>query len=306
MRVMAAEEKASLTGPGEGLTMRTYTGPIRRSGRATRTRRPPSSRMPNASASNMRNRSMSKSPRQKRKRRASYFRRGRQRNSKSPMNTRSGSRRSAPRSSSTSSPSSRAHGKWSAAWQLANAQMQKQAEQSRDQIAGQLEQLFSDPSKYMQNRAKQMMMDIIANWVQQLEQSNPRMQGILGGLLGQNKMPVGSPRQGIMGLFGTAQHQHGESLGMPTGELGTAGSTLTSAGMTLSSSGTMLMNAAQQISMAASQMGVGNPMASGGFGGLGGSGHVIHRVADQRLPTGCLRYSAVQPRHRELQVPAAG
>ena len=158
-----------------------------------------------------------------------------------------------------------------AAWQLANAQMQRQAEQSRDQIAGQLEQLFSDPSKYMQNRAKQMMMDIIANWVQQLEQSNPRMQGILGGLLGQNKMGVGSPRQGIMDMFGAHRAQPmSESLGMP--QLDAAGSTLTSAGMTLSSSGTMLMNAAQQISVAASQMGVGNPMASGGFGGLGGSG----------------------------------
>ncbi len=50
--------------------------------------------------------------------------------------------------------------------------------QERDRLAGQLSSFFDNPSKYMQQRAKQVMFDIMANWMQQVEQTSPRLQGI--------------------------------------------------------------------------------------------------------------------------------
>ena len=61
-----------------------------------------------------------------------------------------------------------------------------------------------------------MMMDIIANWVVQLEDSKSRVGGAVAGLLGQNKMGTGSPKQAIMEMFGAHHAQPmSESLGMP-------------------------------------------------------------------------------------------
>ncbi len=69
-----------------------------------------------------------------------------------------------------------------AARQLETAQMQKQAQSMRDELAGKLSGFFSDPSKFMEKQAESMMMKIIANWVMQLGdfQHNPALQMMFG------------------------------------------------------------------------------------------------------------------------------
>ena len=155
---------------------------------------------------------------------------------------------------------------------LAAAQMQKQMEGMRDQVAGQLQSLFDGPQKYLENRAKQMGLDIVANLVTQMMQSNPAVGGAIGGILGLNKMgtqanPIAALTQmfhpgGVAGSVGPSSSAAGSTLI-------SAGSTLSSAGATLSSSGTMLASSASQLQAAASTL---MGLSSGGAGGGGGFG----------------------------------
>ena len=48
-------------------------------------------------------------------------------------------------------------------------------EHTRDQIATQLGDLFNDPANYMKKRAEDLMFQIMANWMLQAEQTNPRL-----------------------------------------------------------------------------------------------------------------------------------
>jgi hypothetical protein len=156
---------------------------------------------------------------------------------------------------------------------LAAAQMQKQMEGMRDQVAGQLQSLFDGPQKYLENRAKQMGLDIVANLVTQMMQSNPEVGGAIGGILGLNKMgtqanPIAALTQmfhpgGVAGAGGIGAGGAGGSA------LISAGSTLSSAGTTLSSSGTMLASSASQLQAAASTL---MGLSSGGAGAGGGFG----------------------------------
>lgn len=170
-------------------------------------------------------------------------------------------------------------------YKLAMAQMEKAAEQTRDQLASQLSSFFSDPSGYLKKRAEDLMFQILANWMLQLMTFNKTAGGLLGGLFGMNGQMSTSTNPGaaLGSIFGIHSSTHGamnESLGIPGG-LGTAGTTLTSAGTTLSSAGTTLSSsgtmltssatalssAATALSTAASQM----SMSGGGGGaGLGG------------------------------------
>ena len=82
--------------------------------------------------------------------------------------------------------------------------MQKQTEQTRDQLASQLESLFSDPKKYIENKAKQMVADILANWLQQLMQFNNGASNLLKWLFGQGPQMNTStnPLSAIGSVFG--------------------------------------------------------------------------------------------------------
>ncbi len=140
--------------------------------------------------------------------------------------------------------------------------MQKQAEQSRDQLAGQLESFFDNPAKYMEQRAKKVMFDIMANWLEQVSETNPKLQGMLGGIFGLNKVGTGSPANALGTLFGTnhpAAATH-ELAGAP--QLSVAGNTLQAAGVNL--------NAAARALLAAS--GTAHGPAGVGHGGVGAGG----------------------------------
>jgi len=166
-----------------------------------------------------------------------------------------------------------------AAWELANAEMVRQTEQSRDQIAGQLKSLIDNPAKYMEERAKTVMLDIFANWIQQAEENNPKLQGILGGILGQNKVGTGSPQNALGQLFGIGSHapQHsalGASPALNAQPLEVAGSTLTQSGTVLFQAGSNLSAAAQALygvaSTTAGAAGVGpGGVVSGGSSAAG-------------------------------------
>ena len=156
-----------------------------------------------------------------------------------------------------------------AAWVLAGSEMERAAQESRDRLASQLSSFFDNPAKYMQQRAKQVMFDIMANWMQQAEQASPRLQGIFGAVFGQNQVGTGSPQHALSHLFGMG----GTAGAGGNSALTSAGSTLTSAGATLSSSGTMLASSAMALSQAATMWesalysGGGGTSAGGGGGG---------------------------------------
>lgn len=145
-----------------------------------------------------------------------------------------------------------------AAWTLANAEMVKQSEQARDQLAGQLKSLFDNPAKYMEERAKQVMFDIFANWLQQAEQNSPRLQGVLGGILGQNKVGTGSPQHALGQLFGLHGAQQSTLSAQP----------LELAGNTLNIAGSNMITAASTL-LAAGQLFLGRSSTSGDTGASG-------------------------------------
>lgn len=126
-----------------------------------------------------------------------------------------------------------------AAYQLAQAEMVRQTEQTRDQLAGQLQSFFDNPAKYMQQRAKQVMFEILANWTQQLENNKPRLQGLVGGIFGQNKVGTGSTGHALGQLFGA----HG-AQGAGSGDLQVAGTSLNAAGLSLQASSQTIYQAA--------------------------------------------------------------
>ena len=157
---------------------------------------------------------------------------------------------------------------------LANAQMQKQAEQSRDQIAGQRQSMFDNPAKYLENRGKQMMFDLLANWVQQLMQFNSTAGGILGGIFGTNSKTMSTsnnPLEAIGSVFG--MHMGHSGTAGAASPMASMGSTLGSAGSTLSSSGTMLASSATQLSSAATAL-MSASQAMSGAGGSTGAGPI--------------------------------
>jgi len=141
----------------------------------------------------------------------------------------------------------------------------------------------------MENRAKQMMFDILANWTMQLMQYNDTAKGLLGWLFGMGPQMststnVGQALGSVFGIHtGTAgtRGPMSETLGLPAGlntsslgtTLTTAGTSLNAAGNTLSSSGTMLTTSANQLDGAATALqSAASAMQSSGSTGSGGDG----------------------------------
>lgn len=166
-----------------------------------------------------------------------------------------------------------------AAVDLESAEMQKQAQQTRDQIAGQLDSLFSDPGQYIENRAKQTMEKIVANWLMQLMQFNGAASGILKWLFGMGPdMPTngstgsqlgtifGVPMSGTAGITSGGGLSGTASMTTAVTTLSTAGTSLNTSGTTLSTAGTSLNSAAAALTSAASTL----SMAGSGGGGGGG------------------------------------
>jgi hypothetical protein len=166
-----------------------------------------------------------------------------------------------------------------AAWQLANGEMERQQQATRDQLAGQLSSLFDNPARYMEERAKKLMFDILANWMMQLSEAKGPMGSTLAWIFGLNpEMSTSTnPKTALGSIFGSHGATHGAAgaggtatLNAAGSTLSTAGSTLNAAGTTLSSSGTMLASAAQSLTSAA--MHVGSLASGGGAGGGAGFG----------------------------------
>src|ERR1039458_3118509 len=164
----------------------------------------------------------------------------------------------------------------------AGAEMDKQQEETRDKLAGALTSLFDNPAKDMEDRAKKLMMDILANWMMQLTEAKGPMGSTMAWIFGMNpemststnpKTALGSifaPQHGAAGAAGVGGSS---TLSAAGSTLSSAGSTLNAAGSTLSSSGTMLASAAQSLTSAAMAVGSMTAQASGGAGaGFGGGG----------------------------------
>jgi hypothetical protein len=166
-----------------------------------------------------------------------------------------------------------------AAWQLANGELERQQQASRDRLAGEMSSLFDNPSKYLENRGKQIMMDMLANWMMQISEAKGPMGSALSVLFGMNpEMSTSTnPKTALGSIFAPQHHGAAGAGGTATlsaagSTLSTAGSTLNAAGTTLSSSGTMLASAAQSLASAAMQVGSlasGGGVGAGGFGGGG-------------------------------------
>jgi hypothetical protein len=153
-----------------------------------------------------------------------------------------------------------------AARQLEAAQLQKETQQMRDELAGKLGSFFQDPMKFMEKQAESMMMKIIANWVMQLGdfQHNPALQMMFG--MGPNVPAPGasSGGSGLMKMLGAGGH------GASTTSLSAPATQLSSAGSTLGTAGSVLIAAAGDLSSAGSTL--ATAMGMGGFGGGGWSG----------------------------------
>lgn len=161
----------------------------------------------------------------------------------------------------------------------ASAEMEKEQEQTRDKLAGALTSLFDNPAKYMEQRGKQLMMDILANWVMQLTEAKGPMGSAMAWVFGMNpEMSTSTnPKTALGSIFGshssTAAHGaagvgQGSTLATAGSSLTSASSTLNAAGATLSSSGTGLLSAAEALSFAADH--IATIAAAGGAGGGGG------------------------------------
>ena len=160
----------------------------------------------------------------------------------------------------------------------AAAEMEKAQQQTRDKLAGSLTSLLDNPSKYIEQRGKQIMMDMLANWMMQITEAKGPMGSALSVLFGMNpEMSTSTNPKTALGSIFAPQHGAAGAGGSSTlsaagSTLSSAGSTLNAAGTTLSSSGTMLASAAQSLTSAAMQVGSlasGGGVGAGGFGGGG-------------------------------------
>jgi hypothetical protein len=143
-----------------------------------------------------------------------------------------------------------------AAWQAASAQMQKDAEETRDKLASSLSSLFSNPEQFFEKRAMDAAFQMMANDLMSYFKNSGAGSSILQWLfgMGPEMSTSANPMTDIKSLFGGS---HGGGIG--------AGASLTSAGSTLMSAGQLQLTAA-----AALQSAAGALQLAGGGGGLGG------------------------------------
>jgi hypothetical protein len=151
-----------------------------------------------------------------------------------------------------------------AASAVANAQMVKQMQQTRDQLASQLQSFFQHPEQYIEKRAMDTAFQYAANGLLQLFQkdhNNPAMGG-LAWLFGMNGQASTSIDPGTFGksLFGMG--------GTGIGSMAQVSTTFTAAGTTMSTAASTFLTAVQMFQSSVGQAG----LAPGGLGfGLSGA-----------------------------------
>jgi hypothetical protein len=158
----------------------------------------------------------------------------------------------------------------------ASAEMEKQQEETRDKIAGALTSLMDNPAKYMEQRGKQLMTDMLANWMMQLTEAKGPMGSTMAWIFGMNpEMSTSTNPKTALGSIFAPQHHGAAGAGGSTLSAGdhalvSAGSTVNAAGDTLNTAGLKLSAAADVISAAMQGFGSGAAPGAGGGGGGGG------------------------------------
>ena len=157
---------------------------------------------------------------------------------------------------------------------LAGAQMEKAAQQTRDRTADALGDLFSDPTGFLEKRAKDMMYKVLANGLMSatnnLQSDSGKWIAEILGMGPDMKAPTGTAGAGIAG--GSPLTQSATSLTSAGTTLSTSGTNLGTAGTTLNNSGTSLQTAATALQNAASALTSAQGSGGGGGGFTGGSG----------------------------------
>ena len=169
---------------------------------------------------------------------------------------------------------------------LASAQLEKQAQQTRDTLAGSLSSLFDDPKGFLEKRAKDLIYKSLANGI--LSATNNLQSSFGQGLsellgIGPNlkaptpKLPGAGDAAGLAGAgsplnaAGSTLTQAGTTLTTSGTSLGTAGTNLSSSGTVLNGAGTALNSAAAALQSAAAALSAAQG-GSGGGGLFGGGG----------------------------------
>ena len=163
-----------------------------------------------------------------------------------------------------------------AAWQAASNEIERQQEETRDKIAGALTSLMDNPAKYMEQRGKQLMTDMLANWMMQLTEAKGPMGSTMAWIFGMNpEMSTSTNPKTALGSIFAPQHHGAAGAGGSTLSAGdhalvSAGSTVNAAGDALNTAGLKLSAAADVISSAMQGFGSGAAPGAGGGGGGGG------------------------------------
>ena len=167
-----------------------------------------------------------------------------------------------------------------AAWQVANAQIQKSEEETRDKVASGLQQMFSNPAQFFEKRAMDTAFQMMATDMMSMFQGGSTGGGMLQYLFGMGpQMSLSTnPQDQIESVLGMGKHgTHG---------LTSALSSTTSPGMVEFQQGsTTLLAGSNALLQAATTLqsggmgGLGLPggggsgtAAAGGFGGASGTG----------------------------------
>jgi hypothetical protein len=158
-----------------------------------------------------------------------------------------------------------------AASAVAQAQMTKQMQQTRDQLASQLQSFFQHPEQFIEKKAMDTAFQFAANEMMQLFQkdgSNPVVGG-LGWLFGMNGQASTStdPKTFGKSLLGMGGHGAG---GTGMSSISQAGTTFTTASTTMTTASSTFLTAVQMFQQSVSTSGFGGGMGTGGGGtGLG-------------------------------------
>jgi len=153
-----------------------------------------------------------------------------------------------------------------AAAAVANAQMQRQMEETRDKLASSLNSFFQNPAKFIENRAMETAFQYMANGMMQLFQGHQGNAGVgvLGWLFGMNGQASTSTNPGTFGhsLFSSG----GDTTGFSAFSAGS--STLQTGALTLQTASQTLLQAAQSMMTQGGGAGVAADLGLPGFGGI--------------------------------------
>ena len=156
-----------------------------------------------------------------------------------------------------------------AAWNQANAQMQKSAEETRDKLAGGLQSLFEHPEKFFEERAMKSAYQMMANQMMPMMEGGGPMGGAMQYMfgMGPNMSTSRNPMTDMHSILGGGAAS--STMSNPSMMQFSQGSTL------IQSSGQTFMQAVSQFQSAVTRVGAGG---AGGVGG-GAGGASIHGMA---------------------------